>query len=52
MDGAERDVGGSVLQLLLHVGGGVEAQRQQDRAGLGRHQQARRPRRGIGMINY
>ena len=51
VDLPERDLGGPVLQLLLHVGGGLEEERQSDCGGLGRHQQARRPRRGIGIIN-
>ena len=50
VDLPERDLGGPVLQLLLHVGGGLDEEPESDRGGMGRRQQTGRYRRRIGIV--
>ena len=50
VDVPKRDLGGPLLQLLLHDGGGLEEERESDRGGLGRHQQTGRHRCWIRMM--
>ena len=49
VDLPKRDLGGPLLQLLLHVGGGLDEEPESDRGGMGRRQQAGRYRRRIGI---
>ena len=49
VDLPKRDLGGSLLQLLLHVGGGLEEEPEPDRGGMGRRQQTGRYRCRIGI---
>ena len=49
VDLPKRDLGGPLLQLLLHVGGGLDEEPESDRGGMGRRQQAGCYRRRIGI---